>query len=52
VIARGDAFPEPYAELAAGPVWLEPMVRRFVESWERRPGRPRKETTRTANSPG
>jgi hypothetical protein len=52
VIARGDAFPEPYAELAAGPVWLEPTVRRFVESWERRPGRPRKETTRTANSPG
>jgi hypothetical protein len=40
-IARRSDFPRPYAELASGPVWLEPMVKRFVGGWERRPGRPR-----------
>lgn len=40
-LARSAGFPLPIAELAAGPIWAEPMVRRFVEEWERRPGRPR-----------
>ncbi len=43
-VARTAAFPKPYAELASGPVWLEPHVRRFVRDWERKPGRPRKRT--------
>lgn len=41
-VARTAAFPKPVAELAAGPVWTEPSVRRFVEHWTRTPGRPRK----------
>ena len=39
--ARHD-FPAPAAELAAGPVWKGTTLRRFVKSWDRRPGRPRK----------
>ena len=41
-VARSANFPKPAAELAAGPVWFEPTVRRFVQSWDRKPGRPRK----------
>lgn len=40
-LARTHHFPKPFAELASGPVWLEPTVRRFIREWERRPGRPR-----------
>jgi hypothetical protein len=36
------AFPAPIAELAAGPVWKERSLRRFVAGWERKPGRPRR----------
>jgi hypothetical protein len=36
-------FPAPIAELASGPVWKESSLRRFAATWERRPGRPRKE---------
>lgn len=36
------AFPEPIARLKSGPVWTRPSLTRFLESWERRPGRPRK----------
>lgn len=42
-LARAAHFPKPFAELASGPVWLEPTVRRFVSEWERQPGRPRSE---------
>jgi hypothetical protein len=38
------AFPAPIAELAAGPVWAGSSLRRFVESWSRKPGRPRRQT--------
>lgn len=41
-LARVDRFPKPFVELASGPVWLEPNVKDFVATWERRPGRPRK----------
>lgn len=34
-------FPDPVAELAAGPVWKGSTLRRFVEGWDRKPGRPR-----------
>lgn len=34
-------FPAPIAELASGPVWTASSLGRFLETWERRPGRPR-----------
>lgn len=39
ITARRD-FPQPVARLAAGPVWTRDSVRSFVETWDRRPGRP------------
>jgi hypothetical protein len=39
-LSRSDAFPDPLAELAAGPVWARSSIERFREAWERRPGRP------------
>ena len=41
-LARSKRFPSPLAELASGPVWAAPTISRFVDDWERRPGRPRK----------
>lgn len=38
-LARTAVFPSPMATLAAGPVWAEPTILRFVETWQRRPGR-------------
>ena len=35
------AFPAPPAELRGGAVWDAAAVRKFAESWEREPGRPR-----------
>ncbi len=40
--ARRD-FPAPVAELAAGPVWRLASLRRFVATWDRKPGRPRRD---------
>jgi hypothetical protein len=34
-------FPEPLADLRGGAVWDAAAVRKFAETWERRPGRPR-----------
>lgn len=39
--ARED-FPAPIAELAAGPVWRVSNLRRFIDEWPRKPGRPRR----------
>jgi hypothetical protein len=36
---RAD-FPKPMVELASGPVWTRDSLNRFLEGWERRPGRP------------
>jgi hypothetical protein len=36
-------FPSPLANLASGPVWSETSLRRFIQGWKRKPGRPRKE---------
>jgi hypothetical protein len=49
-LRRSEAFPAPIAELAAGPVWKGSSLKRFIEGWERRPGRPRKER-RAATAP-
>jgi hypothetical protein len=34
-------FPEPLADLRGGAVWDAAAVRKFAQTWERRPGRPR-----------
>ena len=39
VLRRSTGFPEPTAELKAGPVWTESRLARYVGSWNRRPGR-------------
>lgn len=41
-LVKGARFPQPVANLAAGPVWTKPAVLRFNETWTRTPGRPRK----------
>jgi hypothetical protein len=38
-------FPAPIAEIAAGPVWKASSLTRFLESWERKPGRPRRKVS-------
>jgi len=35
-----DGFPEPIADLAAGPVWAVSSLKSFVANWPRKPGRP------------
>lgn len=39
-LAHSTTFPAPVMILASGPIWLEASVMRYVESWERKPGRP------------
>ncbi|HJQ72834.1 MAG TPA: hypothetical protein VJ887_05430 [Actinomycetota bacterium] len=48
-LRRSDAFPAPIADLAAGPVWKGSSLQRFIEGWERRPGRPRTHRTPAAS---
>ena len=38
-------MPAPVAELRSGPVWAVSSLQRFVDSWDRRPGRPRAKLT-------
>lgn len=35
-------LPSPIADLRAGPVWPKAAIERWLEGWERKPGRPRK----------
>lgn len=48
VLARSPGFPKPLTELAAGPVWLAPAVRAFLEGWAKtkRPRPPRAKRSR------
>jgi hypothetical protein len=41
-LRQRDDFPEPVAELAAGPVWKMFNLQRFIREWPRKPGRPKK----------
>lgn len=41
-LAAQGSFPSPVQVLAAGPVWAESAVLRHAESWDRKPGRPRR----------
>lgn len=40
---KKEGFPKPVAELKSGPVWDRAAIDEFVEHWERKPGRPRKD---------
>lgn len=40
-LRQNPAFPAPLAELRGGAVWDAAAVRKFSESWTRKPGRPR-----------
>ena len=42
-LRSSGTLPAPVAELAAGPVWRVSTLRRFIETWERKPGRPRRD---------
>jgi len=39
-LARQHGFPAPIVELASGPVWTRSSLTRFVDHWNRKPGRP------------
>ena len=41
-LSKRDDFPEPVVRLAAGPVWHRSDFTRFKDSWQQKPGRPRK----------
>jgi predicted DNA-binding transcriptional regulator AlpA len=41
---KNPAFPEPVQQLKSGPVWDRTEIDSFLDSWERKPGRPRKDT--------
>jgi hypothetical protein len=43
-LARSPRFPVPLADLAAGPVWPKGAIARFVDEWDRKPGRPKSKT--------
>ena len=43
-------FPAPIADLASGPVWTRGSLDRFISTWERRPGRPARSSTRTGSA--
>lgn len=41
---RGSGkLPSPIADLRAGPVWPRPAIERWLEGWDRKPGRPKKQ---------
>ncbi len=36
-------FPDPVAILASGPVWMRKQLNSFTSTWDRKPGRPRRD---------
>lgn len=40
-------LPLPLAQLASGPVWSATTLRRFIDEWDRRPGRPARQREAT-----
>ena len=40
-LRKRPGFPEPIVVLRNGPIWTAPSLARFLESWNRQPGRPR-----------
>ncbi|MEJ5915935.1 hypothetical protein WDV86_16020, partial [Pseudokineococcus sp. 1T1Z-3] len=49
-LRKRPGFPEPIASLRAGPIWTAPSLVRFLESWNRQPGRPRTAATASVAS--
>jgi zinc-ribbon domain len=44
VLARENSrFPKPILTLQTGKIWLRAAIIKFAETWERKPGRPKKE---------
>ncbi len=50
-LARKPDFPRPWVTLKAGPIWRRGTLTRFVHSWDRRPGRPRKDLASAPPAP-
>jgi predicted DNA-binding transcriptional regulator AlpA len=46
-VMKMPGFPAPVVQLAVGPIWDAASVGQFVETWARRPGRPRKDAALT-----
>lgn len=44
LMRASDLFPPPLAELECGPVWDRKLLTVFLSEWNRKPGRPRKES--------
>jgi hypothetical protein len=40
-LSRAAHFPQPMTSLASGPVWAKPGILRFMDEWDRAPGRRR-----------
>lgn len=43
-VRKNPAFPRPVADLKSGPVWDRAEIERFERGWDRRAGRPAKNT--------
>jgi len=43
-LAATPTFPRPLAQLKGGPVWDRASIGNFLQTWQRKPGRPRKAT--------
>lgn len=41
-LRESGRLPTPLTELRAGPVWPKPAIERWLEGWERKPGRPKR----------
>jgi len=46
-LAATPKFPRPLAQLKGGPVWDRASIGNFLQTWQRKPGRPRKRTAAT-----
>jgi hypothetical protein len=45
MVVEGGRIVAVLGGLAAGPVWKTSSLKRFLDSWERKPGRPRRTVT-------
>jgi len=46
-LAAKAKFPKPLAQLKGGPVWDRASIGNFLQTWQRKPGRPSKKTAAT-----
>jgi hypothetical protein len=50
-LRSADRMPAPVAELRSGPVWAVSSLQRFVDGWDRRPGRRRRVSPEEGDGP-